>query len=125
MPKKEKQQLPTICVGCGRLSNEPLDPNNLACCPENKYIPIKQYWLHSTYKYENQIGNTYRKPVDEWVNENRSKISKRLTLCLQRIKLGSQNRHFTYMDEITKDKFMRIRGNGEKAWNELNTILIM
>ena len=43
-----------ICSGCGRLSIEPLGLNKngepfLGCCPDNRYITIKEYWKNSMY----------------------------------------------------------------------------
>jgi len=43
-----------ICSGCGKLNIEPLGLNKhgepfLGCCPDNRYIPIKEYWKDSKY----------------------------------------------------------------------------
>lgn len=60
---------------------------------------------------------THRETVDEWINKNNDRISGRLIKCLQRIDKGE--RIFTYMDEVNKRDFMKIRSNGYKAWSEL------
>ena len=38
-----------ICTGCGHLSNDPIEPPALACCPDNHYLPIKRYWALSCF----------------------------------------------------------------------------
>jgi hypothetical protein len=37
-----------ICVGCGRTNLEgPVKLPALACCPDNKYITVREYWENS------------------------------------------------------------------------------
>lgn len=36
MMKKESIK---ICTGCGHLSNKPIAPSYLGCCPDNNYVP--------------------------------------------------------------------------------------
>lgn len=32
-----------VCTGCGHFSDDPIGESFLACCPDNKYIPVKEY----------------------------------------------------------------------------------
>ncbi len=40
----------TVCTGCGRLSCDEIGRSYLACCPDNNYIPIRDYFNKSKYE---------------------------------------------------------------------------
>jgi len=46
---KEEMENLKICTGCGRLSSQKISEGFLSCCPDNNYIPIREYWFHSKY----------------------------------------------------------------------------
>ena len=43
------RSLPKVCIGCGSLGTEVIDPKYLACCHDNKYIPLDEYLMDSKY----------------------------------------------------------------------------
>ena len=45
----EEMEKLKICTGCGRLSSQKISEGFLYCCPDNNYIPIREYLFHSKY----------------------------------------------------------------------------
>ena len=78
------------------------------------------------YALEHNIVETPKRiHIDTWIFNNYHKSSKRLKNCLTRRMFvdGVLTYFFTYIDEVTKKKFLAIRGNGTIAWNEFQEIL--
>ena len=43
------RSLPKVCIGCGSLETDKIDDKYLACCPDNNYIPLRDYLKDSRY----------------------------------------------------------------------------
>jgi len=89
----------------------------------NKALDIVEAYHKQLFIGGVRHSSNERQTVDDWINENYDKISSRLIQCLERKCWNTNNRYFTYIDEINKRNFMKIRNNGKKAWDELNSIL--
>lgn len=84
-------------------------------------------WVAGTAQYLIEHKDAYdedRLHIDTWIFNNYYKSSKRLKNCLTRQLYVADvlTPYFTYIDEVTKQKFMGIRGNGITAWNEFKNI---
>ena len=89
----------------------------------NKALDIVEAYHKQLFIGVVRHSSTDRKTVDDWINENYDKISGRLIQCLERKEWNTNNRYFTYMDEINQREFLKIHNNGIKAWDKLNAIL--
>jgi|DEB0MinimDraft_4_1074332.scaffolds.fasta_scaffold09748_1 hypothetical protein len=89
----------------------------------NKALDIVEAYHKQLFIADVKHSSNSRKTIDEWINENYDKISGRLIKCLERTEWGTNNRHFTYIDEVNKHSFMKIINNGEKTWREFDSIL--
>ena len=88
--------------------------------------------LKSSWVLMNELNSFEDKRVivDDWIDAVGSgrmpaRVYRALTARknddLRGVKLG--DRYFTYMDEVTKDKFVSIRNVGVRAWNNFEYLL--
>lgn len=50
-----------ICLGCGHIQGDPLKYGNMACCPDNHHLPLRQYLKRSNQDYINLAKQVARK----------------------------------------------------------------
>ena len=59
------------------------------------------------------VDTVIREKIEDWLVKNRRVIPNRLFLAISR-----ESERYTYMDEINRERFLRIRWNGVTLWRE-------